>query len=73
VRRRAGAGDGVKDFAGAAARDVIARGIFTSVEDLAARLLANIRRHNDQATAIKWKYDNPQRRIVGPNSTVTLH
>jgi transposase len=44
-------------------RDVIARGVFTSVKDLDRKLMRYIREHNQNPKPIKWKYDNPSRRI----------
>jgi transposase len=44
-------------------RDLIHRGVFTSVPDLARRIMTFIRKHNEDPTPIKWKYDNPKRRI----------
>ncbi len=44
-------------------RDVITRGIFTSVKDLARKLMRYIRQHNKDPKPIKWKYDDPSRRI----------
>ncbi|GJH22660.1 hypothetical protein CBA19CS22_38980 [Caballeronia novacaledonica] len=44
-------------------RDVIARGIFTSVKDLDRKLMHYIREHNENLKPIKWKYDDPSRRI----------
>ncbi|CAB3685472.1 hypothetical protein LMG22037_02698 [Paraburkholderia phenoliruptrix] len=44
-------------------RDVIARGIFTSVKDLDRKLMHYIREHNKNPKPIKWKYDDPSRRI----------
>lgn len=44
-------------------RDVIARGVFTSTKDLDKKLMRYIRKYNDHATPLKWKYANPQRRI----------
>ncbi len=37
-------------------RDVIARGVFTSVKDLARKLMRYIKRHNQRAKPIKWRY-----------------
>ncbi len=54
-------------------RDVIARGIFKSADDLTAKLMNYIRHHNLNARPIKWKYSNPARRIRVPASTVTVH
>ena len=44
-------------------RDVMARGIFTSVPDLARKIMKYIRRYNDHALPIKWSYSNPSHRI----------
>ena len=44
-------------------RDVIARGVFTSVKDLDRKLMRYIREHNQNPKPIKWKYDDPSRRI----------
>jgi transposase len=53
-------------------RDVIARGIFTSVSDLKRKLMRYIRRYNTQPKPVKWKYFDPSRRIT-PESIVTVH
>jgi len=45
-------------------RDVISRGIFTSVSDLAKKLLRYIREHNKDPKPIAWKYNDPSRRIL---------
>jgi len=39
-------------------RDVIARGVFTSVKDLARKLMRYIRLYNRQAKPVKWTYKN---------------
>jgi transposase len=44
-------------------RDVISRGIFTSVKDLAKKLMRYIREHNKDPKPIKWKYSDASRRI----------
>ncbi len=44
-------------------RDVITRGIFTSVKDLDRKLMRYIREQNKDPKPIKWKYDHPSRRI----------
>ena len=44
-------------------RDVIARGIFTSVKDLSRKLMRYVRAHNKDPKPIKWKYDDPSRRV----------
>ena len=53
-------------------RDVIARGVFTSVPDLSRKLLRYIRQYNTQPKPVKWKYFDPSRRITSA-STVTVH
>jgi transposase len=53
-------------------RDVIARGIFTSVADLARKLMRYIRHHNRSAQPIKWSYQDPAHRITF-DSAVTVH
>jgi transposase len=55
-------------------RDVIARGVFTSVKDLARKLMRYIRRYNRAPKPIKWSYRDPSHRIK-PNtiSAVTGH
>ena len=53
-------------------RDVIARGIFTSVKDLARKLMRYIRHYNKAPKIVKWKYCDPSRRI-GTESIVTGH
>jgi len=44
-------------------RDLIYRGVFTSVKDLARRIMTYIRRYNEAAKPFKWRYDDPTRRI----------
>lgn len=53
-------------------RDLIARGIFTSVRDLARKLLRYIRHYNKDPRPVKSTYDDPRRRITAA-STVTGH
>lgn len=53
-------------------RDVIARGVFTSVADLRRKLMRYIRLYNKQAKPVKWKYFDSSRRIT-PASIVTVH
>jgi transposase len=43
-------------------RDVISRGIFSSVKDLHKKLMHYIRQHNKDPKPVKWKYDDPSRR-----------
>jgi transposase len=44
-------------------RHVIARGVFSSLNDLRIKLLRYIRHYNKTATPIKWTYSNPKQRI----------
>jgi len=44
-------------------RDLLARGIFTSVPDLARRIRTYIRHYNKQPKPIRWSYNNPANRI----------
>ena len=53
-------------------RDVIARGVFTSVPDLRKKLMRYIRRYNLTPKTVKWKYFDPSRRTT-PASAVTVH
>lgn len=53
-------------------RDVIARGVFTSVPDLKRKLMHYIRHYNKAPRTVKWKYFDPSRRI-SPESVVTVH
>jgi transposase len=55
-------------------RDVIARGVFTSVRDLARKLMRYIRHYNRAPKLIKWTYRDPSHRIsLDTNITVTGH
>lgn len=54
-------------------RDVIARGIFTSVADLKRKLMRYIRQYNQAPKTVKWKYFDPTRRIDPSTSVVTVH
>ncbi len=45
-------------------REVIARGIFTSVKDLSRKLLRYIRAYSKAARPFKWKYSDVRRRIL---------
>jgi Transposase/DDE superfamily endonuclease len=44
-------------------RDVIARGVFTSVPDLKRKLLRYIRHYNKSLRTVKWKYADPSRHL----------
>jgi transposase len=52
-------------------RHVIARGVFTSVRDLARKIMRYIRLNNRAPKPIKWTYRNPTHRIPGIASSVT--
>jgi transposase len=54
-------------------RDVIARGIFTSISDLKRKLMKYIRHHNETSHPIKWKYTDVSRRIITSDPAVTGH
>ena len=55
-------------------REVVARGVFTSVNDLARKLMRYIRHHNQHAAPIKWAYRNFSHRIIATSdSAVTGH
>jgi transposase len=53
-------------------RDVIARGVFTSVKDLSKKLMRYIRQYNKAPKTVKWKFHDVSRRI-GPQISVTGH
>jgi transposase len=53
-------------------RDVIARGVFTSVDDLRKKLMRYIRHYNKAPRTVKWKYADPSRHL-GTDSVVTGH
>ena len=46
-------------------REVIARGVFTSVADLARKLRRYINAYSTNARPIRWKYSDPLKRISG--------
>lgn len=56
-------------------RDVIARGVFTSVEDLARKLMRYLRHYNRDPKPIKWRYSDPSQRIGnrGSDSIGAVH
>src|SRR5215203_1719562 len=45
-------------------RDVLARGIFTSVADLKRKIMKYIRHHNKAPKPVRWTYADPTRRIA---------
>ena len=49
-------------------RDVIARGVFTSVKDLHKKLMRYIRNHNQSLKPIKWSYRDPSYRLTADSS-----
>jgi hypothetical protein len=44
-------------------RDVIARGIFTSANDLSRKLMKYIRAYAKSARPFRWTYSDPKHRI----------
>jgi transposase len=53
-------------------RDLLARGIFTSVPDLARKIRRYIRRYNTAPKPIRWSYRNPAHRISSTSAS-TVH
>jgi transposase len=53
-------------------RDLLARGIFTSIPDLARKIRRYIARYNDDPKPIRWIYSNPAHRITS-DSAETVH
>jgi transposase len=54
-------------------RDVIARGVFTSVSDLRHKLITYIRAYAKRARPIRWTYTDPQKRITAKRIAGTAH
>jgi transposase len=54
-------------------RDVIARGVFTSVKDLARELRRYINTYSANAKPIQWKYSDPTRRIRSKVASAEYH
>jgi transposase len=54
-------------------RDVIARGIFTSVKDLHRKMMRYIRKYNKDAKPIKWTYTDTRNRFATIDSNGTVH
>ena len=54
-------------------REVIARGVFTSVKDLARKLRRYINAYSANAKPIQWKYSDPTRRIRTNDFIATGH
>jgi transposase len=53
-------------------RDLLARGIFTSIPDLARKIRRYINRYNEDPKPIRWTYSNPAHRIT-TRSADTVH
>jgi transposase len=53
-------------------RDLLARGIFTSVPDLARKIRRYIKRYNENPRPIRWTYSDPAHRIT-TDSANTIH
>jgi transposase len=53
-------------------RDVLARGVFKSVNELSRKIMRYIKQYNRDAKPVKWKYSDPSHRIT-TNSAVTSH
>ena len=49
-------------------RDVITRGIFSSIKDLDKKLMRYIRQYNKNPKPLKWKFADPSRRITADSS-----
>ncbi len=55
-------------------RDLIARGVFHGVKDLARKIMRYTRRYNKEAKPFKWSYCNTAHRIAAAShSRVTVH
>ena len=52
-------------------RDLIARGVFTSVNDLARKIRRYVKAYSANAKPIQWKYSDPTRRIRSNELTAT--
>jgi transposase len=44
-------------------RDILARGVFTSVSNLRGKLLRYIRHYNKSPRTVKWKFADPSRHL----------
>jgi transposase len=53
-------------------RDLLARGIFRSIPDLARKIRRYIKRYNEDPKPIRWTYSNPAHRIT-TDSANTVH
>jgi transposase/transposase-like protein len=53
-------------------REVIARGVFTSVKDLARKLMRFIRHYNRAPKPLKWTYSDPRHRIIPDGLSIPI-
>jgi len=63
----------VEIWLGLITRDCIRRGVFKSVSDLVAKIMAYIRFYNRHARPFHWTYRNPRKRIHVSLISVTRH
>lgn len=49
-------------------RDVITRGVFSSIKDLDKKLMRYIRQYNKNPKPLKWKFNDPSRHITADSS-----
>lgn len=54
-------------------REMIRRGVFTSVTDLEKKLLQYIKLHNKTCRPFKWTYSDPSRRIPAIKTSDSVH
>jgi transposase len=54
-------------------RDLLARGIFTSIPDLARKIRRYITRYNEDPKPIRWTYSNPAHRITLDSADTVPH
>jgi transposase len=54
-------------------RDLLARGIFTSVADLSRKIRKYIRAYIKVAKPFRWSYSDPRRRIIANPITGTAY
>ena len=54
-------------------REVITRGVFTSVKDLARKLMRYIRAYSRTAKPFRWKYSDVRHQIHAKELTATVH
>jgi len=54
-------------------RDVIARGVFTSVTDLRRKPMRSIKQYNKTAKPFRWAYADPAHRMIAVQVVRTVH